>query len=146
MDSGSTTVRARESAQIPLILRILWFVFVGWHVTLDWIVIAWLLNVTIIGMPLGLWMLDRVPQVLTLKPARGYSVSEVQEGRVVRTRHEGVPQRFWLLRLLYFLLVGRWFSLLWSLLAWAFCASIIGLPVGIPMLHGLPAVTTLYRG
>jgi uncharacterized membrane protein YccF (DUF307 family) len=146
MSSSATEVRTREMMQIPLILRVLWFLLVGWHVTLDWIVIAWLLNVTIIGMPLGLCMLDRVPQVLTLRPMRGTTVSELQDGTVIRTRHEGVPQRSWVLRLPYFLLIGWWFSLLWSLLAWAFCASIIGLPIGIPMLHALPAVTTLHSG
>lgn len=129
-----------------MILRILWFIFIGWHVTLDWIVIAWLLNVSIIGLPLGLWMLNRVPQVLTLKPPRGYTVSDIEDGRVVSVRHEGVGQHSWLVRLPYFLLIGWWFSLLWSVIAWAFSASIVGLPIGILMLNQLPAVTTLHRG
>jgi hypothetical protein len=33
--------------------------------------IAWVLNASIIGLPLGLWMIDRVPQVLTLKARPG---------------------------------------------------------------------------
>jgi uncharacterized membrane protein YccF (DUF307 family) len=136
----------RTKTDIPFVLRILWFIFVGWHVTLYWILIAWALNVTIIGLPLGLWMLNRVPQVLTLRPVRGYTVSDIRDGRVVSVRYETARQPFGVWRLLYFLVIGWWFSLAWSLVAWAFCASIIGLPVGIVMLNALPAVTTLHRG
>jgi uncharacterized membrane protein YccF (DUF307 family) len=146
VSNGTVSTKVRAPSDIPLVLRVLWFIFVGWHVTLYWVLVAWALNVSILGLPLGLWMLNRVPQVLTLRPARGYTVSGVREGRVVSVRHEGVRQRSWLVRLPYFVLIGWWFSLLWSLAAWAMCACIIGLPVGIPMLNGLPGVTTLHRG
>jgi len=143
---STSTVQVRERAGVPLLLRILWFFFIGWHVTLYWILVAWALNVSIIGLPLGLWMLNRVPLVLTLKPVGMYTVADIQDGKVVSLRYEGVRQRFWPGRLLYFLVIGWWFSLLWSLAAWALCASIIGLPFGVWMLNRLPAVTTLHRG
>ena len=146
MSGSASTVQVRERAGVPLLLRILWFIFVGWHVTLYWIIAAWLLNVTVIGLPLGLWMLNRVPLVLTLKPTGLYTVADVREGKVVSVRYEGVRQRFWLWRLIYFLVIGSWFSLGWSLVAWALCACIIGLPFGVWMLNRLPAVTTLHRG
>jgi uncharacterized membrane protein YccF (DUF307 family) len=146
VSSDVSTARVRQKTDIPFVLRVLWFIFVGWHVTLYWVLIAWALNVTIIGLPLGLWMLNRVPQVLTLKPVRGYSISDIQDGKVVSVRYEGVRQIFGLWRGLYFLVIGWWFSLGWSLVAWAFCASIIGLPLGVLMLNRLPAVTTLHRG
>ena len=53
---------------MPLLLRILYFFLFGWWATGVWINVAWFLNATIIGLPLGLWMLNRVPQVLTLRP------------------------------------------------------------------------------
>ena len=146
MTMSTSTTQVHEKTGIPFLLRVLWFIFVGWHVTLYWIVAAWVLNVSIIGLPLGLWMLNRVPQVLTLKPAGGYSVADVRDGKVVPVRYEGVRQRFWPWRLIYFLVIGWWFSLGWSLVAWALCACIIGLPFGILMLNRLPAVTTLHRG
>jgi len=146
VSDNSSTMQVHEKTRIPFLLRVLWFIFVGWHVTLYWIIAAWVLNVSIIGLPLGLWMLNRVPQVLTLKPAGGYSVADVRDGKVVSVRYEGVRQRFWPWRLIYFLVIGWWFSLGWSLVAWALCACIIGLPFGILMLNRLPAVTTLHRG
>jgi uncharacterized membrane protein YccF (DUF307 family) len=48
-------------------------------------------------------------------------------------------------RAIYFVLFGWWFSLLWAALAWALCATIIGLPLGVMMLHALPTVTTLHQ-
>lgn len=134
----------REEPGMPFIIRVLWFFIVGWHVTLYWIVAAWILNLTIIGMPLGLWMLNRVPLVLTLRMPRGYSVANTPADGL-KWRYRNAPQRPWLLRALYFLLIGWWFSLLWSLLAWLLCVTIIGLPFGIWMLNRLPEVTTAMR-
>jgi uncharacterized membrane protein YccF (DUF307 family) len=133
-----------QSQQFPFILRALWFIFIGWHVTLWWILIAWFLNLTIIGLPLGLWMLNRVPLVLTLRSARGYNVA-TNSGGEVEWHYENVPQRSFIVRAIYFLLIGWWFSLVYSLLAWLLCVTIIGLPVGVWMFNRLPQVTTLMR-
>lgn len=133
----------RESVQeIPFILRILWFIIFGWELAAGWIVVAWALNLTIIGLPLGLWMIDRVPQVLTLKARSGEYVTNPKTGA---TRYESVPQTPFLLRVFYFLLIGWWFSLIWAAIGWLLCVIIIGLPLGLPMLHALPFVTTLHR-
>jgi len=42
-------------------------------------------------------------------------------------------------------LIGWWFSLIWSLVGWLLCVTIIGLPLGVLMLNRLPNVTTLMR-
>jgi len=124
----------------PFLLRAVWFILLGWHLTLYWIVIAWLLNVTIVGLPVGLWMIDRIPQVLTLQARRQMGIS-TEAGVQIRT----IPQQPVLLRALYFVLVGIWLSLLWSAVAYLFSITIIGLPIGIWMFHRVPAVTTLQR-
>ncbi len=141
----ATNTYVRADPGVPFIIRVLWFFLVGWHVALYWIVAAWLLNLTIIGMPLGVWMLNRVPLVLTLRMPRGYNVARTAGDDIVEWRYQGVPQRPWLIRLIYFLLIGWWFSLIWSLLAWLLCVSIIGLPFGVWMFNRLPEVTTLMR-
>ncbi len=141
----TTTSYIRESSGFPFILRVLWFIFIGWHVTFWWVLAAWLLNLTIIGMPLGLWMLNRVPLVLTLRTQRTYSVSEMRDGKVVEWHTQNVPQNPFILRAIYFVLIGWWFSLIWSLLGWLLCVTIIGLPLGVLMLNRLPEVTTLMR-
>ncbi len=135
----------REDPGIPFIIRVLWFFLIGWHVTLYWIVAAWLLNLIIIGMPLGVWMLNRVPLVFTLRMPRGYNVASARDNDLVEWRYQSAHQRSWLVRLVYFVLIGWWFSLLWSLLAWLLCVTIIGLPLGVWMFNRLPEVTTLMR-
>ena len=134
-----------KEASSPFILRALYFVFVGWWLTGVWINVAWAANATVIGLPLGLWMLNRVPAVLTLKPVGRATVARLEGDELVAVRTVGVPQRSWIVRLLYFLVIGWWFSLLWANAAWFLCAIIIGLPLGIAMFNRLPAVTTLMR-
>ena len=140
----STTRTVVREPGVPLLLRILYFVLFGWWATGIWINVAWFLNATIIGLPLGVWMLHRVPQVLTLRSIRQVVVAQSRdEGVAIRT--EGLPQRPWLVRLVYFVLVGWWLSWLWANAAWIISATIIGLPLGIWMFNRLPALTTLMR-
>jgi uncharacterized membrane protein YccF (DUF307 family) len=130
---------------VPFLIRVLWFFLIGWHVTFWWVLAAWVFNITVIGLPLGLWMLNRVPLVLTLRTQRGYTVTQVAANGAVQSRYESVPQVPWVLRFLYFVFIGWWFSLIWSLLGWLLCVTIIGMPLGVLMLNRLPNVTTLMR-
>ena len=129
--------------QMPFLVRVIWFFVLGWELTGMWILLAWALNLTIIGLPLGLWMINRVPQVLTLKARPGAWVIGFKDGR---TQYVAAGQPPWLVRGLYFVLIGWWLSLIWAAVAWLICLTIIGLPLGVLMLHALPAVTTLQKG
>ena len=63
----SRTTAVVQEPSIPFLIRVLYFFLFGWWATGVWILAAWFLNLTIVGLPLGLWMLNRVPQVLTLR-------------------------------------------------------------------------------
>lgn len=141
MTYSKTVVRG---SGVPLLVRILYFLLFGWWATGLWINAAWFLNATIIGLPLGVWMLNRVPQVLTLRPSRQVVVARGR-GEVVEIRTQDLWQRPWPVRLLYFVFIGWWLSWLWSNAAWAISLTIIGLPIGIWMFNRLPALTTLMR-
>jgi uncharacterized membrane protein YccF (DUF307 family) len=132
----------KRPQEIPFLIRVLWFFVFGLELTAVWILVAWALNATIIGLPFGLWMIDRVPQVLTLKARPGaWVVNKGGSGRYLPEQ-----QTSWLVRGLYFVFIGWWLSLLWATIAYTLCATILGLPLGVLMLHGLPAVTTLQKG
>ena len=124
-----------------LLIRALYFVLVGWWFSAIWAVVAWVLCVTIIGLPLGLFMLNRMPQVATLKPART-SLLVTPSGEVV---HLDVPQVPFLLRAIYFVLIGWWFSAIWLAVAWALHVTIIGMLVGFWMFNRVPVVVSLAR-
>jgi uncharacterized membrane protein YccF (DUF307 family) len=138
----TVTKKVKPVGEIPFLIRVIWFFVLGWELTGVWILIAWALNVTILFLPVGLWMIDRVPQVLTLKARPGAYVVNLENGR---SQFIPASQPNFLIRAIYFVFIGWWFSLLWAAIAWVLCATIIFLPVGVPMLNALPFVTTLQR-
>jgi uncharacterized membrane protein YccF (DUF307 family) len=118
--------------ELPIGIRALWFLFVGLWAGQIWLLVAWLLNLTLIGLPLGLWMLNQLPQVMTLRQQR--------RGLQMPTGRSGVP---FVARAIYFVLVGWWLSLLWVELAWLASALLIGLPLGFLMFERTSTVATL---
>jgi uncharacterized membrane protein YccF (DUF307 family) len=124
-----------------LLIRALYFILFGWWFSGIWAVVAWILCLTIIGLPFGLYMLNRLPQVVTLRPSRSDLVLTTT-GRVIE---RDVPQLPFLLRAVYFLLIGWWLSAVWIAIAWALNASIIGMVIGFWMFNRVPAVVTLAR-
>jgi uncharacterized membrane protein YccF (DUF307 family) len=145
MDSRSRPVAIRvNDNQPPLILSIIWFLVIGWWASALWIHVAWILNVLILTMPIGLLMLNMVPRVATLRePSREFPVATGRGDSP--TRVVPIRQHAFLIRAGYFLVLGWWLSLLWVYGASAFAASIIGLPVAFWMYNRVPAVTTLRR-
>jgi uncharacterized membrane protein YccF (DUF307 family) len=136
----SQPVIVRQSGP-GLLVRALYFILFGLWFSGIWAAVAWVLCVTIIGLPFGLWMLNRLPQVVTLKPSRSDLVLTTT-GHVLE---RNVPQAPFLLRALYFLLIGWWLSAVWIAVAWALCASIIGMVIGFWMFDRVPAIITLAR-
>lgn len=132
-------VEQRRSPNI--LLRLIYFVVFGLWFSGVWAAIAWFLSITVIGLPIGLWMLGRLPMVTTLKSdTDAYMVTP--GGQV---RHVETPQHPFLLRAIYFVLIGWWFSLLWIAASWALSASLIGLPISFWMINRIPGVLTLQR-
>lgn len=54
-------------AQLPFLLRAVWFFVLGLELTAVWMVVAYALSLTIVGTPIGFWMFDRAPALLTLR-------------------------------------------------------------------------------
>ena len=52
---------AEQKTGPGLLVRALWFVFIGWWLTGIVSAIAWFAMVTIIGLPLGIWLINRIP-------------------------------------------------------------------------------------
>jgi uncharacterized membrane protein YccF (DUF307 family) len=128
------------------LVRGLWFLFVGLWLGGAASIVAWLLIITIIGMPFGILLLNRLPQIMTLKPIRTVTRVTTLDGRTVMV-HSDVPQIHFVWRTIYFILIGWWFSLVWLILAWILAGLTFGLllPVSFWMFDAVPAITTLAR-
>ncbi|WP_058993543.1 hypothetical protein [Haloarcula sp. CBA1127] len=122
------------SEQRSLLVRAAWFLLVGWWVTGIWLSVAWFLNVTLIGLPLGIKMINKVPLVLTLK----------RRDRLV-TESDGGSQHSLPSRAVWFVFVGWWASGVWTGIAYALSLTIVGLPLAIWMYNRLPFVVSLYQ-
>ena len=61
---GHTVVS--EMPQYNILLRALYFILIGWWVSALWMELAYALCMSVIGLPLGFWMFDRVPAIVSL--------------------------------------------------------------------------------
>ncbi|NJP06484.1 MAG: YccF domain-containing protein [Chloroflexaceae bacterium] len=137
--ASQTVVKRRRGP--GCFLRMVYFIFVGIWFSSIWAALAWVLCLTILGLPLGLWMLNRMPEVVTLQLEREDLFIDA-DGRL---HAKDIKQLPFVLRAIYFVLIGWWFSALWLSVAWFLSASIIGLPFAFWMFNRVPLVVTLGR-
>jgi uncharacterized membrane protein YccF (DUF307 family) len=64
---GAVVQREVFPPEINLLVRAIYFVFVGWWLSAIWMGAAYLMCLTIVGLPVGFWMFDRVPTLVSLK-------------------------------------------------------------------------------
>jgi uncharacterized membrane protein YccF (DUF307 family) len=133
-----------NTSQHSLLVRAVWFVFVGWWLSGLWLSVAWVLNVTVIGIPLGIKMINRVPYVVSLKKRDDLQVVTQSAGGV-EVSHQRPNQHALWVRAIYFVLVGWWFSGVWMFVAWLFTLPLVTLPLAVWMYDRLPFVVSLYR-
>jgi uncharacterized membrane protein YccF (DUF307 family) len=125
-----------------LLVRVIWFLFIGWWVGFLWITLAYLFIVLIITIPIGVMMLNRVPQVMTLKARPGLTVQQI-DGVTVLTQGAQRPQINILVRAVYFVFIGLWLGAAWVYVAYFLCLTIIGLPLAFWMFDRVPLVNSL---
>jgi uncharacterized membrane protein YccF (DUF307 family) len=59
-----------SNARIPqrnIVLRAIYFVLIGWWLSALWMEAAYALCLSIIGLPVGFWMFDQVPALVSLR-------------------------------------------------------------------------------
>lgn len=141
-NASSVTVTRRQGP--PFLVRVLWYLFIGWWLTGISLALGYLAAITIVGLPLAFWIFNRTGTLLTLRPRPGtVSVSHDGGATVFESGHR--EQRSLLLRVAYFVLVGWWAAVIWMTIAYFLCLTILLLPVGLMMLNRLPEVFTLHR-
>jgi|AntRauMinimDraft_4_1070384.scaffolds.fasta_scaffold00185_23 uncharacterized membrane protein YccF (DUF307 family) len=135
----------QEDTSPSVVVRGAYFLLFGWWASGVWLSIAWLFNLTIIGMPLGIKMINFVPKIVSLKD-RTIETERTVDGDGNVTITQGTSEQYSLpLRAAYFLLVGWWASGVWVFFAWVASITIVGLPLAVWMYDRLPFVVSLYN-
>ncbi|MDJ0835441.1 MAG: YccF domain-containing protein [Acidobacteriota bacterium] len=118
--------------------RFVYFVFIGWWLGLFISIAGLLLCSTIIGLPLGTMLLNRLPTfVYMLEPG-----DDCPMGYDHRHMHEEVP---FILRVIWFFVIGWGLGSFLITFGYLATITIIGIPVGIWMLNRVPLAMTLSR-
>lgn len=128
-----------------LLVRAVWFVFVGWWLSAIMATIAWFAMITIIGLPLGIWLVNRIPTFTTLRPRTRELQAVIDASGITRLVHVPREQVAWPVRGLWFLVIGWWASAAVMTLGWLLIALIVTLPLGLLLFNRVPFVASLYR-
>ncbi|MBI5518298.1 MAG: YccF domain-containing protein [Deltaproteobacteria bacterium] len=117
---------------MKLLLRTLYFLLIGWWLGILWGLVGYLCCVSLVLLPIGLLMLNRLPQVITLKPVpvEPYTGSAPKE------------YPFWI-RAVWFLFAGWYLSGLLVSAGIVCSLTIVGIPLGLWCFNRIPLVLTL---
>ena len=129
------------------LIRAVWFVFVGLWLGAILTAVGWALCVSVIGLPLGLMIFNRLPQAMTLQPSKLHTNVVVGPNGQLIIQQSRSPQHSMLIRSAYFVLIGWWFSGIWLFCAWMLAGVSFGLllPIAFAMFNVVPQITTLQR-
>ncbi len=139
---SSTTIQKETGP--GCLVQGLWFIFIGWWLGAIAVFIAWFLNITILGLPIGLTILNNIPWLLSLQPPRK-EIRILQGAGKMRITESSLPQRNIFLRAIYFIIIGWWWSALWLVVAYLLCLTVILIPLSFEMFRLTPFMTTLKR-
>ncbi len=134
-NNNPTGMRVIVRNQPGCLIQLLYFLFVGWWLGALAIIIAYLLFLTIIGMPLGVLIINKIPYLIALRDTDPVISITGQKTRQINI----------IIRIVWFLLLGWELTALWLTIAYLFSATIIGLPIGFWMFDKTPAILTLHR-
>ena len=138
-----STVVMRTKSGPSMIVRAIWYILIGWWLTGVASAIAWLALITIIGIPLGFYLINRLPTFLTLRPRTREWTQTVEGEMTVLTEH-GRPQHAAVVRAVWFIFIGWWLSAFWMLGAWLVSLTVIGIPIALLMYNRAPFVASLF--
>lgn len=143
---GQVQLMQTETKRGPgFLVRAIWFVVVGWWLTAIVSALAWFAMITIIGLPLGIYLVNHVPTYLTLRPRSKatYWIADPTGGLMLM--ETGVRQTDWPIRFIWFLFVGWWASAAVMTIGCLLIVLILTMPVGLWIYNRVPFIASLYR-
>jgi len=138
-----TMVNINQDNSPGCLVQLLYYIVFGWWLGAAWMFFSWAFMLTIIGLPVAIWMINRISQVIALRSPK-QKISVVTSGNATLIR-QGNDQINLLIRIVWFFVFGWWLSGIWMLFAYAVCATILLLPAGFWMFDKTPGILTLQR-
>jgi uncharacterized membrane protein YccF (DUF307 family) len=131
--------------QRGLFARALWYVFVGWWLSGILMFVAGVCIASVVLLPAGLALVNRLPQVMTLRPRSTVVNAAMLADGSMQYTVGSAEQRSMLVRAVYFFLVGWWAGMFVMFAAWFLSVLIVTMPLGLMLLNRVPAAVTLRR-
>ncbi|HEU0163447.1 MAG TPA: hypothetical protein VFQ54_00305 [Thermomicrobiales bacterium] len=140
---GPNILITTQRQQVPFFLRFLWFIVVGWWLSGLFIFLGYFFSFTVIGLPVGFWFLNRVPQAQTLR-MRNTEFQMHQKDGYMHFKEGRTVQLPWYYRAIYFPF-GLVLGAVWLGAAWVISLPIITLPLSVWMIDRAPTIISLQR-
>ena len=137
-------INAPQNTGPGCFVRLIYFVFVGWWLSALCITISYLLMVTVIGIPISVTILNRLPQITALDPRSQRTQVTTTGNTTVINFQVGATQRNWIVRAVYFIFVGWWLTFGYLMLAWIVTVFTLGW-AALFLYKPVPALLTLHR-
>lgn len=131
--------------QRGLFVRSLWYVFIGWWLSGLMMFVAGVCIGSVVLLPAGLALVNRLPQVMTLRPRSTAITATLLADGSTQYTIGSEEQRSLLVRTVYFCLVGWWAGMLVMFAAWVLSVLVVTMPLGLMLLNRVPAAVTLRR-
>ncbi len=122
-------------SQPGCLVQLLFFIFIGWWLGGLAVTLAYLLFLTIIGIPLGVMIINKIPYLMALRNTEP----------VISTPGHNARQINIIIRVVWFFLLGWELTALWISIAYIFCLTILGMPIGFWMFDKAPGLLTLHQ-
>ncbi len=122
-------------SQPGCLVQLLFFIFIGWWLGGLAVTLAYLLFLTIIGIPLGVMIINKIPYLMALRTTEP----------VISTPGHNARQINIIIRVVWFFLLGWELTALWISIAYIFCLTILGMPIGFWMFDKAPGLLTLHQ-
>lgn len=142
--AAPTVTLSLQQHRTPFVLRAVWFICVGWWLSGLAILLSFVMFYFVLTIPIGIWLLHRVPQMQTLRDRTREFQTHIVDGNVV-IREGTISQRPFWQRALWFVFVGWWLTSIWLTVAWVISLFIIPLPISIAMIDRAPGILTLQK-
>jgi uncharacterized membrane protein YccF (DUF307 family) len=138
MSSNQTNVPGMSvivRSQPGCLVQLIFFIFIGWWLGALAVTLAYLLFLTIIGIPLGVKIINKIPYLMALR----------NTAPVISFIGQKTEQINIFIRIIWYLLLGWELTAIWLTIAYLFCCTILGMPIGFWMFDKAPAILTLHK-